>query len=194
MSLDNYSLDSAHYYTLPGFTWDAMLQMTKIELELFTDADMLLFVKREIWGGLRQYSHRYARANNKYMSTYDSSEPSTYLMYLDVNNLYGWTMSQPLPHRGFRWVDDASDFNVDSVPIDSPVGYILEVDLEYPQEIHDSHSDLPFCPIHEVRALQKKLLATVSDKNRYVLHYRYFQQCLRHNLKLKRIHRIVEFE
>ncbi|XP_076383600.1 uncharacterized protein LOC143260904 [Megalopta genalis] len=102
-----------------------------------------------------------------------------YLMYFDVNNLYGWAMSQPLPHRGFQSVDDMSNFNIDSVPIDSPVGYILEVDLEYPQEIHDSHADLPLCPIREVGVLQKKLLTTLSDKNRYVLHYRYLQQCLR---------------
>ncbi|XP_076384365.1 uncharacterized protein LOC143262720 [Megalopta genalis] len=128
------------------------------------------------------------------MSTYDSAEPSSYLMYFDVNNLYGWAMSQPLPHRGFQWVDDTSNFNIDSVPIDSPVGYILEVDLEYPQEIHDAHADLPFCPIHEVGALQKKLLTTLSHKNRYVLHYRYLQQCLRYNLKLKKIHRILKFE
>ncbi|XP_076383749.1 uncharacterized protein LOC143260999 [Megalopta genalis] len=171
-----------------------MLKLTKIKLELFTDVDMLLFVERGIRGGLSQCSHRYARANNKYMSTYDSAEPSSYLMYFDVNNLYGWAMSQPLPHRGFQWVDDTSNFNIDSVPIDSPVGYILEVDLEYPQEIHDAHADLPFCPIHEVGALQKKLLTTLSHKNRYVLHYRYLQQCLRYNLKLKKIHRILKFE
>ncbi|XP_076381411.1 uncharacterized protein LOC143261204 [Megalopta genalis] len=193
-SLENYKLDPAHYYTLPGFAWDAMLKLTKIKLELFTDVDMLLFVERGIRGGLSQCSHRYARANNKYMSTYDSAEPSSYLMYFDVNNLYGWAMSQPLPHRGFQWVDDTSNFNIDSVPIDSPVGYILEVDLEYPQEIHDAHADLPFCPIHEVGALQKKLLTTLSHKNRYVLHYRYLQQCLRYNLKLKKIHRILKFE
>ncbi|XP_076384444.1 uncharacterized protein LOC143263060 [Megalopta genalis] len=90
--------------------------------------------------------------------------------------------NEPLPHRGFQWVDDTSNFNIDSVPIGSPVGYILEVDLEYPQEIHDAHADLPFCPIHEVGTLQKKLLTTLSDKNRYVLHYRYLQQCLRNNV------------
>ncbi|XP_076383902.1 uncharacterized protein LOC143261216 [Megalopta genalis] len=193
-SLENYKLDPAHYYTLPGFEWDAMLKLTKIELELFTDVDMFLFVERGIRGGLSQCSHRYALANKKYMSTYDSAEPSRYLMYFDVNNFYGWAMSQPLPHRGFQWVDDTSNFNIDSVPIDSPVGYILEVDLEYPQEIHDAHADLPYCLIHEVVTLQKKLLTTLSDKNRYVLHYRYLQQCLRYNLKLKKIHRILKFE
>ncbi|XP_076301457.1 uncharacterized protein LOC143219338 [Lasioglossum baleicum] len=173
--LENYKLDPAHYYTLPGFAWDVMLKMTKIELELFTDVDMLLFVERGIRGGLSQCSQRYACANNKYLPKYDSSKPSTYLMYFDVNNLYGWAMSQPLPYRDFRWVEDIENFNVESVPIDSPVGYILEVDLEYPSEIHDAHADLPFCPSHDTAAdssRQRKLMATLRDKERYVLHYR----------------------
>ncbi|XP_076301197.1 uncharacterized protein LOC143219181 [Lasioglossum baleicum] len=195
--LENYKLDPAHYYTLPGFAWDVMLKMTKIELELFTDVDMLLFVERGIRGGLSQCSQRYACANNKYLPKYDSGKPSTYLMYFDVNNLYGWAMSQPLPYRDFRWVEDIENFNVESVPIDSPVGYILEVDLEYPSEIHDAHADLPFCPSHDTAAdssRQRKLMATLRDKERYVLHYRYLQQSLKHNLKLKKIYRILEFQ
>ncbi|XP_076291056.1 uncharacterized protein LOC143214203 [Lasioglossum baleicum] len=194
--LENYKLDPAHYYTLPGFAWDVMLKMTKIELELFTDVDMLLFVERGIRGGLSQCSHRYAHANNKYLSTHDSSKPLTYLMYFDVNNLYGWAMSQPLPHRDFRWVEDIDNFNVESIPIDSPVGYILEVDLDYPREIHDAHTDLPFCPSHDAAtsSSQRKLLATLRNKERYIIHYRYLQQSLKHNLKLKKIHRILEFQ
>ncbi|XP_076660015.1 uncharacterized protein LOC143363288 [Halictus rubicundus] len=174
--------------------------MTKIELELFTDVDMLLFVECGIRGGLSQCSHRYARTNNKYLpTTYDSSEPSTYLMYFDVNNLYGWAMSQPLPHSGFRWVDDQTridNFSIESIPIDSPVGYILEVNLEYPREIHDAHADLTFCPSHDTATAgssQRKLLATLRDKERYVLHYRYLQQSLKHGLKLRKIYRILEF-
>ncbi|XP_076301635.1 uncharacterized protein LOC143219582 [Lasioglossum baleicum] len=194
--LENYKLDPAHYYTLPGFAWDVMMKMTKIELELFTDVDMLLFVERGIRGALSQCSHRYACANNKYSSSHDSSKPSTYLMYFDVNNLYGWAMSQPLPYRDFRWVEeDIDNFDVESIPIDSPVGYILEVDLEYPREIHDAHADLPFCPSHGTAtdSSQRKLMATLHDKERYVVHYRYLQQSIKHNLKLKKIHRILEF-
>lgn len=195
--MESYKLDPAHYYTLPGFAWDVMLKYTCVELELFTDVDMLMFVERGIRGGLSQCSHRHARANNKYLSTYDSSEPSTFLMYFDINNLYGWAMSQPLPYRGFRWVDDADihDFDVNKIPINGSTGYILEADLEYPREIHDAHADLPFCPAHDHTCdQQKKLLATLYDKKKYVIHYRYLQQCLRHGLKLKKIHRILVFE
>ncbi|KYN26656.1 hypothetical protein ALC57_03972, partial [Trachymyrmex cornetzi] len=128
--IESYELDPAYYYTLPGYTWNAMLKYTGIRFELLTDIDMVMFVERGIRGGLSQCSHRYAQANNKYnASSYDPSEPSTYLMYFDVNNLYGWAMSESLPYGEFQWVDDIERFDVMSVSSDSVIGYILEVDL-----------------------------------------------------------------
>ncbi|KYM93940.1 hypothetical protein ALC62_15447, partial [Cyphomyrmex costatus] len=190
----SYGLDPAHYYTLPGFTWDAMLKHTRVKFELLTDIDMVMFVKRGIRGGLSQCSGRYARANNKYMQAYNPSEPSSYLMYYDVNNLYGWEMCQPLPYADFAWVDDAHSFDYTTVALDSP-GYILEVDLEYPRRLHDAHADLPFCPTREKPPGKRddKLLATVSDKQRYVVHYRNLQQCTRHGLRVTKIHRVLRF-
>ncbi|XP_070522397.1 uncharacterized protein [Cardiocondyla obscurior] len=194
--ITSYKLDPAYYYTLPGFTWDAMLKHTNIKFELLTDIDMVMFIERGIKGGLSQCSGRYAHANNKYMQSYDSLKPSTYLMYFDVNNLYGWAMCQPLPYANFQWVDDASNFDVINVPLDSPDGYILEIDLEYPQKLHDEHVDLPFCPTRDKSPgkRQDKLFATLCDKKRYIIHYRNLQQCIRHGLHVTKIHRVLQFK
>ncbi|XP_025261979.1 uncharacterized protein LOC112637159 [Camponotus floridanus] len=190
--LESYGLDPAYYFTLPGYTWDAMLKYTGVRFELLTDVDMMMFVEHGIRGGLSQCSNRYARANNKYMSAYDPSRPSIYLMYLDINSLYGWAMCQPLPYERFEWVDDLESLDVMSVTEDSTVGYILEVDLDYPADAHDA--DLPFCPTRDKPPgkRQSKLLATLYDKRRYVTHYRNLQQCVRHG-RLTRIHRALRF-
>ncbi|XP_018395378.1 PREDICTED: uncharacterized protein LOC108773902, partial [Cyphomyrmex costatus] len=181
-----YGLDPAYYYTLPGFTWDAMLKHTGVKFELLTDIDMVMFVERGIRDGLSQCSNRYARAN-KYIPSYGPSKQSSYLMYYDVNNLYGWAICQPLPNADFRWVDDVQNSDFSTIALDSPTGYILEVELEYPQHLHDGHTDgLPFRPTREEPPGKRdeKLLATLCDKQRYVFHYRNLQQCTRHGLRI----------
>ncbi|XP_077262575.1 uncharacterized protein LOC143897644 [Temnothorax americanus] len=191
----SYGLDPAYYYTLPGFTWDAMLRYTGVRFELLTDIDMVLFVEHGIRGGLSQCSLRYARANNRHVPTYDLSQPDTYLMYYDVNNLYGWAMCESLPYANFQWLDDPENFDVTTVPPNGDVGYILEVDLEYPGDLHDAHADLPLCPTRDKPPgkRQEKLLATLYDKSRYVTHYRNLQQCLRLGLRLTRVRRVLQF-
>ena len=87
--LQYYKLDTRHYFTSPGLSWDAMLKMINIKLELMTDIDLFQFIS--------YIAHRYGEGNNKYMKNYDSSKPSKYIIYLDANNLYGWAMSQSLP-------------------------------------------------------------------------------------------------
>ncbi|GFV94213.1 uncharacterized protein TNCV_1136681 [Trichonephila clavipes] len=139
-----YKIDPCHTYTAPGLAWQACLKMTKVRLELLTDIDMHLFIEKGIRGGVAMISHRYAKANNAYLSNYDSSLPSSYIIYLDANNLYGWAMSQHLPTHDFSWTDE--DVNFMNVPDDSEIGYIFEVDLEYPDELHDLHNCYPLAP------------------------------------------------
>ena len=92
-------------------------------------------------GGISYIAKRYAKANNKYMNDYDPEKPSTFITYLDMNNLYGWAMSEYLPYGGFKWLKNVDEFDVMSVSENSPIGYFLEVDLKYPDELHELHSD-----------------------------------------------------
>ena len=106
--IKNYKLDPAHYYTAPGLAWDAALKVTKVELELLSDIDMLLMVEKGIRGGVSMISTRYGKSNNKYMgdSFIKKKDPSKYIQYLDANNLYGWAMSRSLPTHGFKWMEE----------------------------------------------------------------------------------------
>lgn len=193
LCMKTYDLDPAHYYTAPGLSWDAMLKYTKIDLELLTDFDQIAFVKSGIRGGVSQCSNRYAKANNKYMEEYNTDLPDSYLAYFDANNLYGWAMSQMLPTGGFKWVDTTVDFNISD---SSAVGYILEVDLEYPKELHDQHSDLPLCPENLCFGDSKeaKLIPNLCNKTKYIIHYRNLKQCLALGLKLVKVHRVLQFD
>ena len=142
--LKYYSLDPSHFYTVPGLAWKGCLKKTRVRLELLTDPVMLLMFERGIRGGITQAVFRYALANNKYMGDlYDLSRESSYLKYLDANNLYSWAMSQPLPASKFKWVD-IKPSQISTLSTSKIKGYLLEVDVRYPTELHDSNNDLPF--------------------------------------------------
>ena len=103
--LKHYKLDPCHYYTAPGLAWHACLKETKQDLQLLKDYDMLMMFEQGIRGGISHISKRYASTNNKYMKDFDETKPSSFIQYLDANNLYGWAMSQKLPTHGFKWID-----------------------------------------------------------------------------------------
>ena len=100
--LSHYKLDPCHYITSPGLAWDAMLKMTNIRLDLISNVDMQLFIEKGMRGGISYISHRYAKANDKYMKFYNEKRDPTYIMYIDANNLYGWAMSEPLPYGDLK--------------------------------------------------------------------------------------------
>ena len=189
-----YNLDPCHYFTSPGLSWDAMLKMTDVKLELMTDIDMFQFIEKGMRGGVSYIANRYGKANNKYMKEYDEKTPSKYITYLDANNLYGWAMSQYLPTGGFRWITEKqiNNINLAQYDEDSNKGLILEVDLEYPKELHDLHNDYPLGPdrvcvkkemmspyckqilekFNISTGLVHKLIPTLNNKEKYVLRYR----------------------
>ena len=187
--MENYKLDPAHYFTAPGLAWDACLKITDVELELLSDTDMLLMIEKGIRGGMSMISNRYAKANNKYMGeSFIDTMISTYIMYLDANNLYGWAMSKPLPTHGFEWmkVDELETWELHSC--------ILEVDLEYPKDLHDLHNDYPLAPEQIVVNKVSKLIPNLGNKKKYVLHYENLKQYLKLGLKLTHIHNGIKFK
>ena len=123
--LDYYSSDLCHYFSSPGLSWDEMLKMTGIKLEKINDIDIHLSIER---GGISYISKRHAKAD-------------------DANNLYDWAMIQPLPVSDFKFLTkkEINKFNLDSISENSEIGYILEVDLKYPKELHNLHNDYPLC-------------------------------------------------
>ena len=136
--LKHYKLDPAHFYTSPGLAWHACLKRTGIKLELLTDPDMLLMFERGIRDGITQAVRKYALANNKYMGDkFNPNGDTTYLQYLDANNLYGWAMSQPLPTGGFKWVD-VNPNEISELATRTDKGYLLEVDVSYPKELQST--------------------------------------------------------
>ena len=213
--MQHYKLDPCHYFMSPGLSWDAMLKMTNIKLELMTDIDMFQFIEK----GMRVVSYianRYGKANNKYMKEYDEKAPSKYIMYLDANNSHGWEMSQYLPTGNFKWMTDKeiSKIDVGKYKADGKKGLILEVDLEYPQELHDIHNEYPVTP-EKVKVsknmlsdyckkiaekynisigLVSKLIPTLRDKKEYVSHYHNLQLYLDLGLKIKKVHRVLKFD
>ena len=213
----NYGLDPCHYYSAPGLSWDALLKMTGINLDLISDIDQQLFIEKGMRGGISTITHRHAVANNKYMKNYDPEEESSYLMYLDANNLYGWAMSQSLPTGDFKWIpsedfEDPEDFIFENYTNDTRKGVILEVDLEYPEELHDFHNDYPLAPekilitddmlskyckdLKDSENISSgrvhKLVPNLRNKEKYVLHYRNLQLYLSLGMKLTKIHRVLE--
>ena len=209
-----YELDPCHYFSSPGLSWDAMLKVTAIELEKISDIDQYLFIEKRTKGGISYIAKRYAKANNKYMNDYEPSKPSTFITYLDKNNLHGWAMSEYLPYKKFEWVKNVDELDIISINKKIDVGYFLEVDLEYPKELHELHNDYPLAP--EKLAVSnnmlsvnckkiadeydikdgnvKKLIPNLGNKSKYVIHYKNLQLCLSLGMKLTKINRALQFK
>ena len=198
-----YKLDPAHFLSALGLGWQASLKMTKVKFELLTDENMLLMVKEGIRRRICQAIHHYETANNKYMKNYNKNVISSYLQYLDAKNLYGWAMSKKLPVREFTWAKKPLIYTKQAIKMydeNNDYGTILEVDIEYPTMVRIKHKDLPFLPYSPLLPKRKKinkihkLVTTLEDKEKYAIHISALKQALDHGLKLKKVHRVIEFK
>lgn len=199
--IEKYKLDPLHYFTTPGLSWDAMLRFTGVQIELITQYEMMRMVNSGVRGGITVNNAKYLNSNNVFLGEklYDPCKKDSFLIYLDVNNLYGLSLSSPLPLSNFEW--DSNEWTVEKIlnlEKDDPIGYIFEVDLDYPQSLHDLHDDLPFCaeslssPISSNQKI-KKLILNLNAKKDYICHYLVLKQALQNGLVLKKVSRVLKF-
>jgi len=210
-----YRLDPANYITSASLAWDAMLLKTSIQLDLISDVELLNMIEQQKRGGLCFVgSKRYVKANNKYIDNYDKTKESNYLIYLDANNLYGWAMSESLPYQDIKWNHDVTLDDVLNTPDDNETGYIVEVDLSFPRELHDKFKEFPPCPEslcpktewlsdfqHDLMEKYNikntkcsKLVPHLLDHKKYVIHYRNLKFIHSQGVKIDNIHRVISFK
>lgn len=212
--LQNYGLDPLHYITLPSLAWDACLKITNVKLELIKDPDMYIMFEKGIRGGYSGIGRRFFKANNLLCEDYDANNPTTFIIYVDCNNLYGKAMVMKLPTHGLTWMTEEEIRIIDWINIDpdSDCGFIVEVDLEYPADLHDLHADYPLAPEPMVvtedmlspycqqfkgsvclNHQSKKLIQNLSHKKNYVIHSNQLQLYLQLGMKLTKVHRGIRF-
>ena len=154
---------------------------TEVKLELLTDIDMLLMLRRNM---------------NKYMKDYNENKDSSYLKYWDVNNLYGWEMSQKFPVNNFEWIRDASQFNevfIKSYNEESDEGYFFEIEIQYPEKVHELQNEVPFLPERMKIEKVEKLITNSDDKTEYVIQTRSLNQASNHGLVLEKVYKGIKF-
>ena len=215
--LQQYNIDPCYYFSAPHFTFDAFLRHSSLSLELLSDINQYRFIIKGIRGGMSMVSKRHAVANNKYVEGYNSLKSSSFILYLDANNLYGRAMQEYLPWKNFEWMSP-HQLNYEFIKWLEPegeVGCIIQCSLEYPVALHDYHSDYPLAPLkksipysmlspvarmicdkHKLKRTTnvEKLLATVEDKDFYILHYRNLQLYVSLGLRVKKIHAGIIFK
>ena len=215
LAYDVYKLDPAHYVTAPSLSWSAAMKVTKVNLEIIKDIDMSLFIDKVIVGGYAAVVEHFAKANNKYLESYDPEKPTSYIFSTDCTNEYGAAMKKFLPKDGFMWVEDVTMFTEEylkNLKPDQAIGYFIEADLEYPEVLHDLHNSFPLGP--EKTNIKKDMLSeyqnnlaeklgfkpggekvclTLNDKKKYSCHYLQLQQMLEMGMKLSKVHRVLQF-
>ena len=213
--LSSYSLDPVHYYTSPALTWDSGLKHTKVHLQLLENEEMYTFLEQSIRGGISTIIHRFAKANNIHLPDFDPIQKSSFLAYIDANNLYGWAMRQKLPINGFKWLKKPlTREEILNWDPQSSKGYFLDVDVHVEPEDHDRTSDFPLFPnsivvddsmisystkeamrrrgVHNCAA-QKKLAPNLFPQKRYKVHIAALQLYLQLGGVLDKVHRVLEF-
>ena len=223
LCLKEHQLDPAYFVSTPSSAYDSMLKITKAKIELYTDINMVLMTEKGIPGGLTQVIKKHGIANNKYLPCCDNTKKSVYLQQLDADNLYGYAMCKKLLLNEYKWgnIEDFDSDFIKNYDDNRDKGYLLQEHEEYPKELHSAHKDLPFLPekrhkeckefkykvTKEIEKAHRKeyktfnsthepennLIATIQDKNKYIVNISTLKLALNHGLRLKKVHRVIEY-
>ena len=200
VSNNEFKINPLYCVSLPGYTWQCGLKYTGIKLQTLQDKDMILLLENNIRGGISSVM------GDRYMKSDENGK----VMYFDANNLYGHSMSEPLPYDEINFDNDVKLEDILNTPDDSDIGYLIEVDLKYPDNIKEKTKNFPFCPENKkinpdkfgdymkkikpnTYTQTKKLICDFSDKKNYLVHYRMLKFYLRHGMIVDKIHNIISF-
>ena len=201
ISIEEYKINPLYFVSLPGYTWQCGLKYTGINLQTLQDKDMILLLENNIRGGISSVmGDRYIR-----------SDENKKILYIEANNLYGHSMSEPLPYDEIKFDNNIKIEDILNTPDDSDIGYFIEADLIYPDDIKEKTKNFPFAPenkkinpntfndyMKEIKpdnyTSTKKLICDWSDKKNYLIHYRRLQFYIRHGMIIDKVHNIISFK
>ena len=200
VSIKEFGINPLYSVSLPGYTWQCGLKYTNVKLDTLQDKDMILLLENNIRGGISSVM------GDRYVKSDDYKK----ILYIDANNLYGYAMSQSLPYKDLKF-DSIDIETILSTPDDSEIGYFVEVDLKYPDEIKDKTKIFPFCPENKFSPIDnftdymdlnkpesyvkcKKLICDWTDKQKYLVHYRLLKFYVKHGMEITKVHEVISFK
>jgi hypothetical protein len=183
MALNQQKIDPANFFSLPGYTWASAIKGLKTQVELLKDSLMYEFFENGIRGGMTFINKHLVQCGD-----------DTELLYIDVNNLYGWALSEKLPVSDFEWVMETRE--LEELFADKDACFVAQVDLSIPPHLHDALSDLPPAPIPQAPpgSKVKKLLCTLEQKENYIIHHRLLRFYQEMGVVVNRVHKAIKFK
>ena len=200
VSVNEYDINPLYCVSIPGYTWQCGLKYTGKDLQILQDKDMILLLEYFIGGGISSVmGDRYVKSDEKK------------ILYVDANNLYGHSMSEPLPYDGIKFDKNVILEDILKTPDDSDIGYIIEVDLTLPDNIKEKTKYFPFAPVNgkinpedfsdymktikpDTYIQTRKMICDWSDKENYLIHYEWLKFCIRHGMVVDKVHEIISFK
>ena len=192
ISIEEYGINPLYCVKLPGYTWQCGMKYTDIKLQTLQDKDMILLIENNIRGGISSVM------GDRYVISDDNEK----VLYVDANNLHGWAMSEYIPYGEINFDRNVKLEDILNTPDDSDIGYFIEVNLKYPDNIKEKTKNFPFDPVNKKinpdnfsdYMKTSKLICDWSDKKSYLVHYRMLKFYIRHGMEVVKVHNVISFK